>query len=375
MKTLKRWWTAIVYLWRNTSSVPAEVEPVEPVESIRKPRTNRRKTLANLLESLEHIEPLLMCKTLYAQNTAHTRAALMKVGPYIIDPSESDEGTRGDAVTDTRALSTIMFVGFGRHAETNKDDWLPGEFIYAVKTPKRNPYVSKPTRPYVAIYECGRALYDYKPNKLIWDMFYVAVGKDGKPEALLKRTHERVDVGGGSFIRVAWREHDFAELQEGETVAEYVSTMFCLTANFWARKDEQWAVSVRKNKRRMTFSVPALETKHYFKDRNKVAVTPTGKRKTIMHYVHEHERELPNGKTTTVKEHIRGARKFFWNHFECAITSPKFHTFTTQSFDLAPKYIEEDADMNKFRDVENVAKLIATLEDDQNAATAKEAAI
>jgi hypothetical protein len=378
MKTLKRWWAVIVYLWRNTSSVPAEVESVE---SIRKPRVNRRKTLANLLESLEHIEPLLMCKTLYAQNTAKTRSALMKVGPYIIDreldivPSDEDEGIRSDAVTDTQTLSTIMFVGLGRHAKTDKKDWLPGEFVYAIKSPaKRNPYVSRPTRPYVAIYECGRACYDEKPNKLLWDMFFVAVGEDGRCEALKKRTHELVKISGGSFVRVAWREHDVAELKEGETVAKYCETLFCIAANFWARKDEQWAVSVRKNKRRMTFSVPVFKTKHYFKNRNKIALTPTGKRKTIMHYVHEHERELPNGKTTTIKEHIRGARKFFWNRFECAITSPKFHTYTTQAFDLEPEYIDEDADMNKFRDVENIAELIATLEDDQNAATAKEAA-
>ncbi len=183
MKTLKRWWAVIVYLWRNTSSMPAEAEPVEPVEPIRKPRVNRRETLANLLESLEHIEPLLMCKTLYAQNSAKTRSALMKVGPYIVDPSSESEGISHDTV-NAQALSTIMFVGLGRHAETDRDKWLPGEFVYAVKTPKLNPYVSKPTRPYIAIYECGRALYDYKPNKLIWDMFYVAVGKDGKPEAL-----------------------------------------------------------------------------------------------------------------------------------------------------------------------------------------------
>ena len=374
MKTLKRWWAVIVYLWRNTSSMPAEAEPVEPVEPIRKPRVNRRETLANLLESLEHIEPLLMCKTLYAQNSAKTRSALMKVGPYIVDPSSESEGISHDTV-NAQALSTIMFVGLGRHAETDRDKWLPGEFVYAVKTPKLNPYVSKPTRPYIAIYECGRALYDYKPNKLIWDMFYVAVGKDGKPEALRKRMHERVDVGYDSFTRVAWLEHDFADVTDGETVAAYCKTMFCIAANFWARKEKQWSVSVRKNKRRMTFSVPTFETKHYFRNRNKIALTPTGKRKTIMHYVHEHERKLPNGKTTTIKEHIRGARKFFWNHFECAITSPKFHTYTSQLFDLAPKYIEEHADMNKFRDVENVAKLIAALEDDQNAATAKERAI
>jgi len=407
MKILKQWWAVIVCLWRDTSSVPAEAEPMEPVEPpqqprgfpshigvpdnspvpepvpeaepvepVRKPRANRRKTLANLLESLEHIEPLLMCKTLYAQNTAKTRSALMKVGPYILDPSDEAEGTRSDNVIDTQTLSTIMFVGFGRHAETDEEKWLPGEFFYAIKSPtKRNPYVSQPTRPHVAIYECGRALYDYKTNKLIWDSFYVAVGEDGKPESLLKRIHERVDVGGGSFVRVAWLEHDFVELQEGETVAEYCETLFCIAANFWARKDEQWSVSVRKNKRRMTFSVPMLETKHYFKNRNKIALTPTGKRKTIMHFVHEHERQLPNGKKTTIKEHIRGARKFFWNRFECAITSPKFHTYTSQLFDLAPEHIDKNADMDKFRDVENVAGLIAALEDDQNAETSKEAAI
>jgi hypothetical protein len=216
MKILKIWWVHLVsYFLRNVSSVPAEVEPVEPVESIRKPRVNRRKTLANLLESLEHIEPLLMCKTLYAQNTAKTRSALMKVGPYILDPSSEAEGISHDTV-NAHALSTIMFVGLGRHAEADKDKWLPGEFVYAIKSPtKRNPYVSHPTRPHVAIYECGRAVYDYKPNKLIWDMFYVAVGEDGKPEALLKRTHERVDVGGGSFVRVAWQEHDFADVKDG----------------------------------------------------------------------------------------------------------------------------------------------------------------
>lgn len=350
MGVLKSWWAkAIAYFW--------------PEKEAPKPRKHRkhRKTLALLLESLKHIEPLLMSKTLYAQNTAHTRAALMKMGPYIIE-LEDDNGIQIDTV-DTKSLSTIMFVGLGRHA-IHQEGYLPGEFIYAIKSPKLTPYVSKPTRPYVAIYECGRACYDNKPGKLLWDMFYIAVGEDGKPEALRKRMHERVDVSGGSFVRVAWREHDIAEPRQGDTVAQYVEEIFCITANFWAEKDKGWAVSVRKNNRRMTFSVPVFETKHYFKDRNKVAVTPTGKKKTIMHYVHEHERDLPNGKTTTIKEHIRGARKFFWNNFECAITSPKFHTFTTQAFDLTPVF-RDDMDIGKDRDLQEVAKLIADLEDDQ----------
>lgn len=139
--------------------------------------------------------------------------------------------------------------------------------------------------------------------------------------------------------------------------------IFIQVLKWWMRRNERWVVAVRKNKRRVTFSVDEALTKEFFRDRDKTARTESGAVKRIIHYVQEHERIVPGKGTTMVREHIRGLNKFLWRGYNCTVIAPKFHAFTIGGFTFGA-LDEEDYPPNKaFIDAAQLGRKLANLED------------
>jgi hypothetical protein len=348
------------------------------------------KTLAGLLENIDTIQERLLCKTVYSETHRKTRKALMNLGPYI---PYAGSKTHTSKVLNTTKLSSIMFVALSRKDSEREKvkfkgyeelvDACPSEFIYAVKEPKRLGFgLIKPRHKSLAIYECGIAFRDMSDDKLAWISFYSSVNKAGEVEILRQRMPKQISFpkksgrcGQDSGVYTQMNHWGHSTMDEEPiqacwgSVEDFLRCIFCSAINFWMYKDQQWSVSLRKQGYRVTFSVPMKDTKHYFKDREKTALTPTGKIKTIIHYVREHQRRV-NNKITTVKEHLRGMREFYWHDCLCCVTAPTFHRFSSQNFVAAP--IDFDDSSEAYVEIDDMAKRLANLEDSQETASANE---
>lgn len=359
------------------------VEKVDPMEVLQSHGTPTKivsygkQSLAQLLAELPHTFSMLSAKTLYAQNSRTVREALIKLGPHIPWNGLEFTGRWFSKVREPSKLSTIMFVATSERDTKDSEDTVPAQFIYAVMKPHRSADVGRPRHKSKYIYECGSA-HDMEKKKLVWFTFYVSVDAGGNIEALPFRQYRTVhcpnaklkqnrkgNMRGRTYQQSYFALPDFASEGEatGRSPEQFAAESFALVANFWATKEHQWSVSCRKGKRRATFCVPVHETKTYFKHRDINALTPTGKRKTIIHHVVAHERKLASGKITQVKEHIRGQRRFYWEGYECAVTAPKFHTWTSGRFSVQPVF--DDEHKGDTMELREVAEMIAGLEDDQ----------
>lgn len=384
---VRSWWARLINKWQGATGKPQGKRRKK-----RKPRNSNGsyKTLSALLEDIDVVQERLLCKTVYSEVSKRTRKALIKLGPYIPYETAKIHSCR---VEEPKKLSALMFVSFSKKDNANhkarfKDglglvDVCPQEFGYAVKAPKRlPPGISKPRHRSIAVYECGAAIREPKIEKMVWTSFYVSVDGDGEVEVLRRKMARRVSLprkagrrghNGGSYTREVW---DYSSLEDGDlmevfdTVEQYLKFEFCGVANFWAHKDKQWSVSVRRKGYRATFSVPMKETKYYFKGRERTALTRTGKIKTIIHHVREHQRDIGD-RIITVREHLRGMREFIWHDCLCCVTAPRFHLFNTQAFTSVPDYIPDGSD-ESYIEINHVAKWIAGLEDHQDADLARD---
>jgi hypothetical protein len=387
IKQMREIWNWFVVLIRRPKT-----KPRMKTRRMSKPvgRVGTYKTLSGLLENIDIVQERLLCKTIYSETHRKTRKALRNIGPYI--PHVGSK-THTSKVLDTTKLSSIMFVALSRkNSEREKVkfkgyeelvDACPSEFIYAVKAPKHLGFdLIKPIRMPLAVYECGIAFRDISDDKLAWISFYSSVNKAGEVEILQQRMPKHISFpkksgrcgqDSGGYTQMNHWGHstmDGEPIQDcWESVEDFLRCIFCSALNFWMFKDQQWSVSIRKQGYRVTFSVPMKETKYYFKDREKTALTPTGKKKTIIHYVREHQRHV-NNKITTVKEHLRGIREFQWNDCLCCVTAPTFHQFSSQNFVATPSDFDDSSE--PYVEIDDMAKMLANLEDSQETASANE---
>ena len=109
----------------------------------------------------------------------------------------------------------------------------------------------------------------------------------------------------------------------------------------WFRSAESgFQINVRKGTMHAMFGIPASDGPTFFKDRNK-DLSATGYTRRIFHNVDAHTRQLADGRTSEVKQHYRGLRKFDWKGYRIAITVPGYHHFQMSKF-TAPSIEVDD---------------------------------
>jgi|TARA_Y100000034_G_scaffold6555_1_gene7226 hypothetical protein len=116
---------------------------------------------------------------------------------------------------------------------------------------------------------------------------------------------------------------DFAEAQSKHgkwTLAQFTQ----LYINVWKSRQFCWNAIYQSDHARLTFGFDVYEAKRIFKARQD-RLTPTGRKRPILHFVTSHYRNLPPKSllqkfiffvlrkkvTTTVKTHIRGSHEFY----------------------------------------------------------------
>jgi hypothetical protein len=336
----------IAGLFRWKAATPAA--PATPVlpDAPKKKRTRLGDwdwTLSDLLDSLDTtFEGLTKRIPRGAGLDRDSRTAFRKLGPLVV---ENGKAYRIGALVDApEKIPTFIFVSMstGGNPETHNDDdtrYYP-EFVY-IQRMKGVPYNVELTTGIVCQVSVGiRVAWSAKEQRVhgasrtYWCSGYASVDRATGVITMLQYRHPewheiRHRRGAPSHIRRESFDHGsiIYEKHTPQEVAEFVG---------WAIDAHQrigisWTVGVRKSGARATFLVGPNRTKYYFKDRDRTALCPDGSRRRIVHYVKEHQR-IRDGKTSTVHEHIRGASRFTWNGFECAVTAPKFNVFDARTF-------------------------------------------
>lgn len=359
-----------------------------------RPRRHIKRDLSSLLDNVEVAFKNVTYRRLGGSFThPDTIAGLKNLGPHIPVETESewnadwcskrrsvDDHTWPSVnITDATKFSSLMFMAMDagvdyddrhNHEETPYEKWHPemkdalkvGEwrvyrevFLYATRV-NRLPWNCAPINGDV-FYECGAAWREIKKRRLYWIGYFIGMTKEtGVVQCSKMLMDEHVQPGrtrgDGSPLSIAkghrspgfnrkyWAvpyKDSFDPLQKhnDEFAASINADQFTDLFNFWQRRGSYWQVGIRRGKRRVTFCVRPEETKDYFKNRDKTAITKGGKRRPIIHFVNEHERRLSHGRVTTVKAHIRGLRLFYWNGFHCSVVAPKWHKLNALSFDVA----------------------------------------
>lgn len=340
-----------------------------PIARPRKQRAKNTETIGKLLDDLDGTFSNIARKSLPYGTHPSTRKALRNMGPTVTPFDLWQSEHLEQKVDVSRPLSSTMFLSINEGGLGNAVN-IYIDFMYAHKLKK--PPIGSETFGDVC-YEFGVAF--RRGSKHEWSFNHVGVNtRTGEIRTLKDWAIEQVKIPAvrkpgiryesSYFSRKVFGLHPAFRSDRQEPIDLVISGSFARLVYVWQDKATNWSVSTRKDGYRVTFLVSPEKTKTYFKDRDRTAFAPNGTKKKIIHYVHEHKR-IVSGKETTVREHIRGLRRFSWNGYECAVTAPKFHRWVMDSVQLAGVLLEDEIPTEKMVGMEVVIKEIALLEDEQ----------
>lgn len=283
---------------------------------------------------------------------------LRKMGPLVL-PSHVVTKTpaiEAAPLDESRGMPTMVFLALNEGRLLGSDLLMP-DFFFAVKV-RKAPWCV--TRIPGTLYTLGMAWRDTN-GELIWEGFYASVHQGVVvPAHELHYTRERV-----GYVRRHWAVSGWKSDQH--EAADCVKSVFAKALTAYQTRGEKWNVSVRKAGRRAVFLVEPTDTAYFFKDRDKTALAADGKAKRILHFVNAHQQHRANGAVVEVPDHIRGARSFTWNGYECAITAPKFHKYHALQFNLAGEdVLESEPDDPGMLSLSRVADTLVPMEDENN---------
>lgn len=333
-------------------------------------------TLSELLENLDAAFATLKLPTMPTQwLTRQEINGLKKLGvhvpnPWVVEWSKNRDSIKVDV---SKPMPAMMAISTGQGSvnlqHKTSDDRISPSVMFAIKLNKL-PWYSQQNSgvPY---------LFGYAYNldkKLYWMHMYLTVNPTtGELRACDELTYKvnkiplrnpaaRRQARGGS-IRIpqkAWLPGRMLSPVEDKSTSDLeLNAMNCFRAvyTWWSTRDERWSVAVKKDNTRITFGVPASDTKRYFADREKI-VNERGNSRRILHCVREYTRS--NG--TVVKAQLRGLREFDWNGYHCLITAPNITGITAAGFDLAAVDMAKIPRGNRIN-AEEVAEKLVELED------------
>jgi len=234
-----------------------------------------------------------------------------------------------------RVLPTAGMVYFPRfNAPPRADDMIPASLIYFQRF--NSLHNVEPATGSIAVYRVSLA-YFLESGRPALIIYHVALYPGGDIRFLreysvrivrLPRWH-KVGSGKGrapTYVRQAtWVYPDlWDDAKAAKNPHGAVADVFRLVANFYDASNDDFQIRAERDGVSMAFNVHMGKgrTAYFFKDRD-LEVTSDGRRKRIFHAVAEHPRTLPDGSTTMVAAHYRGARRFNWHGESVVITPPE----------------------------------------------------
>jgi len=374
MYYVKRFLDYIFDLIGYKREMPQTEQPSQPViVKQRKKRTPFRinsegetstfpSNFSDLLDSLKKMFEVIQLPTVMSWIPADERVAFVRLGIYVPHPWEMrwvDFGNKV-CVDNIKFMPAMMAVAFP-HADS-EDQIFPHVFFCFKLT--RLPFGVQPLKGHP--YRVGVV---YKlDEKLLWVTMHIVVDVDtGELKICREAKQAIVDVKDRHRTRYNKRwngdpclidGHDPDKYSPEEYLHHYKVT-FKNVFDWWVgRRNESWNVAVKKNKRKLTFSIGRTETKRYFADRDK-----TVNKKKIIHYVTEHQRMVRN-KSITIKEHLRGLDTFSWNGYDCKVTAPKFSDVTSVIFQIPGIEVDEtNIERGEFVGAKKLAEILSNNEE------------
>lgn len=365
-----------------------------PIGSKKKARKTQERpdanTFSDLLDDIDDVYESLDKKEIDTRwLTRRELDALRSIGTYVPSPWEIDFYDK-PILPASEILPTIAAASFvGRRH--NKEDVIHANMIYAIKDAVLPVGIERIPG---TVYRFGLCveLPEKEGDKnselrTFWIWAYTVVKPNG--EIAIPRINEKTTcyvpsisakrngfMGGKIGIPTSqWKKQtiltrspeDIA-LQGGISDAKWESHLlseFRQLILWWNRRNQLWSVAIRKNGKRITFSVDPKHTSAYFADRGKQA-TENGKTKRIIHFVSPHTRR--NG--SEVKAHVRGLREFDWRGYQCFVTAPNLTGWLPSAeFALNPVDVdlsEDDPTPPGMLDVLDVVHKITDIEDYQD---------
>jgi hypothetical protein len=322
------------------------------------------QTLGELLDNLDFTFDAYKMKSFTSSwLDAGSRAGLKRLGAHVPNPWQTIWYDNVDnlKVDTSKGMPAIIFVST---PHKKKKDAVHPAYMFAIKGKKLPWYIQhKEGTPY----QFGMAFAD---NKLFWHCAWLVVKKDGSFEYCKERRHDSVVVKSKGKVRAEYTKFVLAkptmieEYNSDEKNGELImKNSFKAIFDWWVNRNERWSVAVKKGDERVTFCVDKSLTKKYFADREKTAVTITGQKKKIIHYVKAHERMYEEGKKTVVKEHIRGVNTFDWKAYKCLVSAPEFGMTLTSTFNVASVQEEDEKPTEKLIPLSQVGTLLAKFEE------------
>jgi hypothetical protein len=294
---------------------------------------------------------------------ADSRNGLKKLGAHVPNPWQhiwyADVSEL--KVNVSKGMPAIIFISTPHKKQKTR---VAPSYCFAIKHSKLPWHVEQKKG---VPYQFGMA---YADNKLFWQCSWLVVKSDGSFDFCKEHIHKPVNIihkghHKGVYMKPVFKETTMIEdyNEEKRNGEEIMKNAFKASFDWWVNRDERWSVAVRKGNERVTFCVDKSLTKKYFADRDKTAVTLTGQKKKIIHYVKAHERNYEDGKKSVVKEHIRGVNTFDWKAYRCVVSAPEFGMTLTSSFNLASVSNSDEKFTEKLIPFSKVGTYLASFEE------------
>lgn len=327
------------------------------------------ETFSELLDSLDgSFETMTIpdMKGHWLENSEVT--AIKKLGVFVPTPWLL-EMVQVPAIPTDVPLPGICSAVLVRKGFDTKDSIHP-RFVFAIKYAKLPYTVEKMVgTPYKFGYcvELTEREDGGKP-RIMWFWCWMVVAPDRSICIPKERKATTRVIRNGSkknwawITQTNWQDPQIMHPEIGRDKAEHERFMKCVFRQaivWWTARNSRWSVGVRKDDKRMTFSIAPEHTAAYFADREKT-ITVNGQTKKIIHFVRQHQRS--NG--SVVREHVRGERQFTWRDFSCAVTAPQLNgAVVTSHFDIETVEVDAIELPSGLMEIDAAAEKLADAED------------
>lgn len=373
------------------------VEPSTPPIVQRRPRarSSRRltqirpdaKTLADLLDDLDATFTSMRIPDMKRSRLSKTDVtAIHKLGIFVPTPwkvERLDDPTLPPETPMPLLCSALMSRPdqYPKHCldlHGKPVDVIWPRFAFALKIAGIPPGVERIAGTAYEFGHCFELQGEEKPDpngpaRLFWIFAHIVVRPDGRLAVPSEYTpanatihHRRGPQRHSTIHRHRWMTPEiFApEPDIDRTATERQTHMLCIFRQlilWWNDRPNHWSVGVRRDDKRITFTIDRRHTAAYFENRER-QVTENGITKKIIHYVAPHTRA--NG--SPVRAHVRGLREFDWRGFHCAVVAPDLAGGVITHASLDPVDVEDcdRDDKTKYWTLEETADQLANIEDE-----------
>jgi hypothetical protein len=361
----------ILSWFKNPELIVPEPQIIDEIEDTSDSKDDVPKTLSELLDDIEETFNAYKFKFGKHGSWLHQDEVLglKKLGSYVPSTGIIDITNDNMLIDTSKTMPSMMLVSvLGNKEKDDESKTLSPDFMFGIKVKSLPWYTEKKTG---TIYKVGLA---YRMSgHLYWIAAWIVVKKNGEIDVCKEHRFDTVQITKGKNKHQSYKKPVFSnpDLITDWVKDEYEPTtllkaLFKNMFDFWVNRKNSWSVAVKHSGDRVTFSIDKSLTKKYFSDRDKTAVTPTGQKKKIIHFVKQHERKYEN-KTTIVKEHIRGMNDFTWKGYKCLVTAPEFQGLATADFNVSSVEADEDEISSGFVSTSKVGLLISQMEERQSA--------